>query len=305
MVRKILDWPWLRDHTNELIEATKEISKIEPNIFYPASPWAALKLISLMLYLNFYTKVMAKQKWCKGIFYIDLLADSGINKIDGDLIAGSPIIASKFQYNPFNKLFLVERKGDYTKALDIRMKKLNINFEIYQNDCNEEIDNIIRDIPFSSHCLVFIDCEGVEIKWDTIEKLLKIQCDIIFVFQTQEIRRIWGRTRISDSEKELLNSFYGDNSWKVAKYGKDLLEIYKKKIEKYNKLTKTVNVESKKGGFHYHLIFITRKTRGGSPWFESVVGDIKKRIERNTGKTMTTVLNVLSGRMKNLEMFFK
>ena len=250
------------------------------------------------------------------MYYVDLLADSGINKIEKDLVLGSPIIASNFAYSPFDKLLLVELDQKRAGALELRLKRINMQSEIFVGNCNDKIDDLLEHLPFGSHYLAFIDCEGLEVKWETMEKLLNRPGDVIFTFQTQEIRRTWGnamskKSPMSKVASEKLLDFYGDDTWKTATSEKDLLEYYKKKISNVKilqtdasrTLIKDVNVESQRGGFHYNLIFATRETKTGSPWFESVVGSIKKRTEKNTGKFVKLALDILSGRSTNLEVF--
>lgn len=307
MVKRASDRAWLNTHLSKLLEMTSQIRKIEKDIFYEAKILSPLKLISLMLYLNFYTKLAPRT--CK-LYYIDLLADSGINKVEKDFVAGSPVIAHLFAHRPFEKLLLCENNNKSSKALKLRLSKVDANFELFEGDCNENIDSIIDYFKSKTNYLAFIDYEGFEVAWSTVEKLLKFPYgDLIFTFQTQEVRRVWGNWKKAKNEmfEAPLNKIYGDDRWKIANNQKDLLNIFINRIREYRANVKDIDVKTRRRGldFHYNLIFATRETSGGTPWFENVIGNLKRRVENNPGEYVRNALAVLTGRIKNLEKFIE
>ena len=295
------DFRWLSNHLNELRDIRK-IAKIKKDIVYVTKSWTPLKLIALMLYLNFYTKVIASQKarktWCENMVYIDLLAGPGLNKIKKDIVVGSPLIAAR-AYKPFDKLILIEKNKISAEALELRLKKLGLKPQIFVGDCNDKIDDVIGSIPRKSHYLAFVDCEGLDVDWLTMSNLLKLNGDLIFNFQTQGVRMVPLKAR-----NKAFTKFFGDESWKKCKYEEDFLECYKNKIRQYRSLVEDINVSSTSPNFHYNLIFATRRTSGGSPWFDPVIGGLKKQVEINTAKSVQLALDILAGRSTNLEMFF-
>ena len=81
--------------------------EISPVITHAAGFWTPLKLYVLEYYMNIYTPII-KRHFSK-MFYIDLLAGSGLSKLNGNQpVVGSPLIAATFPKQPFNKLILAE-----------------------------------------------------------------------------------------------------------------------------------------------------------------------------------------------------
>jgi len=296
-MKKMTEWEWLKKNINDLINVTKKVSSIEKEIIYDKTkPCSILKLIGLMLYLKFYSKVAPK--YFPRTYYVDILADSGLNRIHKDVIAGSPIIASQFVHNKFDKFLMIDNNKEYLKALDARLNAIGTSHTIFPGDCNTEIDRLIKEINRKSHFLAFIDNQGMDAQWETVEKLLELNGDIIINYQTQEFARVCGVTR--PKTQETCTIFFGDDGWK-GKNKQELLDYYIQKIRKHRPNTMNITIASKSGGFHYDLIFAVANTRGGSPWFKPVVGHIKEKLEKNTGQNIKTALDVLSGRITNLE----
>ncbi len=301
------DWRWLKEKLVELLKTADKISKIEPEVFYPAHSLTPLKLTSLMYYLDVYTKVFSKFSWCKEMVYIDLLADSGLNRLkkSGKVFVGSPLIAAEFAHRPFDKFLLVEKNANHAKVLEERLNDIGIRPDVFPKDCNEAISEIIRRIRGSaSNYLAFIDNEGLDVNWETMEKLLKLPGDIIFNFPTKQIERCLGKYKGDKSDEKAFNNFFGDETWKTSNNAHELLTIYMDKLkENSRELVESINIKSTKGGqFNYHLIFATRKTKAGSPYFE-VVHKLRERIEKTHGGLVDKALEILTGDSTDLEAF--
>lgn len=309
MKRVKSDSRWLKEKLDDLLKTADVVSRIEPKIYYPAHSLTPLKLIDLMYYLDVYTKIISNASWCKEMVFIDMLADSGINKIKetGDLIAGSPLIAAKFAHRPFDKFLLVDWNRDHAKALELRLNSINIQPNVFSGDCNEVISEVIKEIPTSSsHYLAFIDNEGLDVNWETMRKLLKFPGDIIFNFPTKLIDRCFGKYKgkIHKKDENKFNEFFGNDEWKNANNAYELLNIYMNKIRDNNReLVESIDIKSTKGGqFNYHLIFATKRTKSGSPYFD-VVKRLKERTEKSYGQLVDKALKILTGKSTDLEMF--
>jgi len=301
------NWDWLEKHLVALIQKTSTISKIEPDVFYPTGPWSALKLITLLLYVELFSKIafsQKTQKFFKNVIYIDLLAGSGLNGINGNMIAGSPVIANEFSTSPFTGMFLCENKPEYKSALNKRLSKLGTKFKIYE-DCNSSIENIIKDFPRNPLCLTFIDNEGLDVSWETVSRIARHKGDVIINYPTALIPRVSGKTDTSKADEDKMNFFFGDDGWK-GKSKQELLEYYEEKLKSIgNKIIENINVSSEKqGGFHYHLIFALGITAGGNPWLPALY-PIKKKVEHNSGKVISMALDILSGKSKNIKSFIE
>ena len=296
----IIEKSWLEEKLDSLLKEAEELSNLHEGVYYEVGAWAPLKLIVLLLYLDVYTKIIPKH--FESMVYVDLLAGSGINQIRGAgrRIIGSPLIAATASHRPFTKLLLVEGMLERSKALEERLKTVidEDRFEVYHENCNAAVDKIVEEHleKRRSHHLAFIDCQGLDVDWATMEKILEYPGDLIFTFQTALIIR----TR---DYPDRLNKFYGDDSWKTAKSGDDFLRCYEDKLREYRDIVINIRIkEKRRGGFYYHLIFATRKTKGGNPWLQAV-DLIKNRIENHTGDAVKYGFDVLSGDATKLDWF--
>lgn len=103
--------------------------------------WAKDKLDRLSRYLHEYTKIMRKQRWCEGYYYIDAFAGPGQHEVRNkarpvsrnklldvarfgqsqeeqqEFLAGSPRVALDIEY-PFSAYVFVERSPVRVKELE-------------------------------------------------------------------------------------------------------------------------------------------------------------------------------------------
>lgn len=155
--------------------------------------WTRHKLAILESYLDAFTTA-AKNKAPKPI-YIDLLAGEGIgeDRIDGSQFEGSGRIAAKIDNVPFHRLYLVE----LSEANAARLHQIEHDFpdrdiRVRVGDCNDLIPEICaelrRDGLGYSPTFAFIDPDGLEVRWDTIEGLAhhrlassRLSCGLCFL----------------------------------------------------------------------------------------------------------------------------
>lgn len=299
----VSEWDWLKGKLNDLMQVSNNLVAAS-NIYSPARTWTPLKLILLLYYVDVYTKIIPR--YFDNMYYLDLLAGAGIDEIEetGDKVAGSPVVASEFSRSPFSKLFLMEMDSDRASALELRMQRIlaRDKFEVLEGDANTRVDDVLAHLrKRRSHYLAFIDCQGLDILWETMEKLLQLSGDIVFVHQTAEINRVCGKAKQSQGDAECLNRFYGSATWEKA--DKDsLCAAYELNLKKYRGVTIPIKIKS--NGFHYDVVFATRVTHGGSPWL-SAVYTAKEKVERFTGNAVKIALDVLTGRSMEITWFFE
>jgi len=222
--------PWLDRQLEKLLISRDEIESLKNignNIYDEIRAWSPLKLIFLKYYaVGIYTPIIKRRY--RNMYYVDLFSGSGINKIERkqDFCLGSPLLISKLipESIRFNKMFFCDKESAKTEALNLRMKSTGISensYEIYSGDCNDCIDDIISSFQSPNHSLIFIDPYSMEISWTTMNKILKLQSDIIFCFQTVQIPRA--------HEGENLESFFKDIE-KLMKYMLQLQEVLSEKL---------------------------------------------------------------------------
>ena len=295
----------LESTNSEFKEKIDKISSMNPQVYNEFKEWTPLKLIFLNYTLGMYTPIISKN--FNYMFYVDLFSGSGINKINKDILIGSPFIATLKYGNKFNKLFFVDLNQEYTKALDKRLESLSItNKEVINENCNTAIEKILKEIEDyeTKHIFFFIDPNAMEVNWETMKKVLSTKSDIIFNFMTCQIIRAWaGCVANEGCNTKKLDSFYGDQSWKKAKSFDDLLDIYKENIQKIRKNSLIEDIHINGGeSFNYNLIFITNKTKNNNPWM-NVIRKAKEEIEKNTKKAVKDALDIVKKRQSQLSNF--
>ena len=178
-----------------------------------------------------FTTAMKDKDW-RALNYIDLQAGPGKNKFSpsGDIMLGSPLLALSTRY-PFTNLFLVEMGASEFEALEVRVgaSERRMSVSLFNDDCNFAVDRIIEQIDsldsrylpgkWPSLNLAFLDPEGLEASWATVEKLANQQrMDLIINFSTGGITRN-ARSFVDNAEDTALDKFFGTRDWRsIYKY---------------------------------------------------------------------------------------
>jgi len=314
MARK--DQWWLKTQI-EKIEATNsrhkekitEILNILPDTYNPFKEWTPLKLILLNYSLQVCTTIISKHKHIfKEMYYVDLFAGSGINKIKNgrNFLIGSPLISALNHYDKYTKMFYAEKNPEYAKALQLRLKTLGKkNLEVFEGKYEDYLPNILTRINKpDAYTFFFIDPHSTEFSWEHMQEILSTRSDILFTFMTTEINRAAGFARSGLGGEEKLKNLFGDNSWSSAKSPEELVQIYKKNILKIrtNAVIKTIKVQSQQFNFYYHLFFITNKTKGQNPWIKAI-DTVKKEIEKNSDAAVKMALRIINKEQTQLFQF--
>lgn len=299
------DFEFLKTRVGVLLEIAKKFNSICPETYYETGAWSAIKLLTILRFVPIYTKIIPKYpQYFRKMYYIELLAGAGLCKIRprGDVVAGSALMAATLCYEPFDEYILVEKEEERANALEQRMRIVTKNLTIYKCDCNECIGDIVNRMETKSHYLAFVDCEGVEVEWRTLQTLLGKPGDMLFNFQSQSVARLVGRAKKGKSAlEETLNRFFGDDGWKKHDSPDSLLHYY---IEKIRYMTSRDIVLSfpVKGprGFRYDILLATRRTRGGSPWIMPMI-ELQEKVEKYRFRTVELILDILKGRVVPLD----
>lgn len=288
----------LCDVSSKFSYEIKKIKEIQSDVYNEFEEATPLKLIFLHYSLSIYALIISK--YYKNMFYIDLFAGSGLNKMKNsrDTIIGSPLIALLNHRERFTHFFFCEKDPMLFDALKLRLEALSIkNVEIIHDDCNTELDNIISKIKEirSSHAFFFIDPYAMEFKWNSMKKVLSTYTDVMFTFMTHNLTRARNSALAQPKNSTIaLDDFFGDKSW--ASDSKDALVVYKQNILK---VRKNAEIESVNINGYYDIIFITNKTKGKNPWMNAI-REAKKEIEKMTPEQVKTALDKLNRGQKEL-----
>lgn len=167
--------------------------------------WTEDKLEVLRLYLKQYRRVAG------GGTYIDGFAGTGQALIGAKHRDGSPIVALKSE--AFKQLHCFEQPTECArlqKRVEYLFGKRRAKFRYYPGDVNTELPKLLDAgvIPTDKPCFAFLDPNGTELAWSTIEALAAYktlnpvadppQCKVelwVLFNSGQVIARMWPRDR--------------------------------------------------------------------------------------------------------------
>jgi three-Cys-motif partner protein len=303
-----IDFERLKQKIQPLLQIEEKLIQIHPNVFYKPGPWCVTKLIALAYFVDIYTRIIPRMPFFKKMRYIELLSGAGLCRIDetGDIIAGSALIAATMCNQQFDEYIFIELDEKKAKALKDRMKVITPNALIIQDNCNNVISEIIPTFNDNDHYLAFVDSEGLEVDWSTINTLLSKQGDMIFNFQSQMVNRVVGRANSGSlGDVKRLNQFYGDDRWRNLDGADELLIGYMEKIREETTRKRVVPLPVKgPGSYRYDLILATRKTKGDNPWLKPMEA-LAETMNGFTPDFIQKALNILTGGQRILDSYFK
>ena len=315
--RRKTPFEWWLDRLKTLTGYNKEAEEIYKKFgkAYRQKYWTLLKLAVFAYYIDVYT-VIAKSYFNR-ILYIDLFAGNGINEIQvgntREIVLGSAMLAKKVPRvgKEFDKLILVEKNEENAKMLE----KILPEAHVICDDCNkptvlkEIVDEI--DSDNKTHFLALMDPEGLELKWNTVETLLKLNGDSIINYMCAGVGRNWGnihskatKESVKESLKRTITEFFGCKDWKNCLPPNEggsaecLFDLYFRRVKKFKKSSVPITVRGVKG-FHYHIIVAVRRTGGTQGWIDAIYR-AKRMIEMTTEDDIKKLLDVFQGRQAQL-----
>jgi len=306
---------WLVKHLSPLIEMGREI-KLRDAIL-PITPppyvkgyWTGLKLILVRYYMPGYLNILAPRR---RIAYVDLFAGPGLNLIGrGNTlipIPGSPLLpwVMTGTVHQFDSIILNEFKSEYVEALKIRVGHYNTSNRIFihEGDANVFVSElpIVLDKRRIQHCLVFIDPEGLDFKFKSLEKLIyNTKCDVIINFPSAGLIR--NLVQPDAATEVTIRDFLGlslEDS--LPQSESEAIALYRSKLKSLGKDVSTeIMISSGEGPFHYHLIPAVRRTSSGSPWFR-ILQEAKNNIEKFKGDILGVIADQIEGRLTMIDDF--
>lgn len=275
--------------------------------------WSLKKLIAINYLIPTFGMLASKGNFTH-CFCLDVLAGSGIMKLETDFLPGSAIVslAAKTTAPHFKKYFFIEK--DQTKAdlLEKRLGRvaadLGREFEVKPSDCNVALPEILSDIyredPDRCCFLALADPEGYsETSWSTIETLLSHgKGDLIFNF-TEGIARNVQKARSNPSYIPMLRQYFGESEeeWLQLDGYEELIEHFKQKLSNVNEIKRTVfriDVRDEGNRPLYGLLIAT-----GSTGVANIITNLKERLDSCKVIEMKNVYDELLGRTKSLTSY--
>lgn len=262
----------------------------------PSGLWAKDKLFYLEKYIDTFEISMRKKPWRRRIF-IDLFSGPGKCMVEGtrEFLLGSPLLALTTEH-PFTDYYFVDMDNENINSLrtrsiatEVQQEKINC----WAGDANKKVFDIVSAIQkidsefippaWPSLNLAFLDPEGLELEWNTVEQLAKVKrMDLIIHYSQQGIKRMADRAFESPKEWNI-DRFFGDQEWrKIYAACKDdatgihrpLIDYYKSKLIKlgYSEVKDDEEVWSEplmknsKNAPLYRLLFASKSPLGVKFW---------------------------------------
>jgi three-Cys-motif partner protein len=240
------------------------------------------KLNSLTFYLKV-TNTAMRDKW-RNRYYIDLESGPGKNTVGSEIILGSPLIALTAEF-PATHFWLNELDATANTALEQRVSAspLRERVEIFQRDVNEVVSSVCseinkRDRISGSLNIAFLDPEGLELQWTTVEQLARItRMDLIINFSTGGLFRSIGK-----GYEQVVDLFFGTPAWRKIYRPNDnpvskrraLIDFYRQRLESFgyhididpNLGGNDIAVNNSKNAQVYSMIFASKHELGAKFW---------------------------------------
>jgi three-Cys-motif partner protein len=242
-------------------------------------PWSAEKHDYLRRYIGATRAVRGRflpPVGTGGSAFIDLFAGPGRAQVHdrNEIIDGSPMIAAGHRDAPFTHILLCEKDSACADALRQRLGG-DSRVQVFEGDCNDEIDRIAIATPLHGLNLALVDPFGLTpLHFATLAKLARFErMDIMLHFPTGDM------TRNLHQYENQISRFLGTDAWKkkVAR-PRDvpkLIDVLGEQLEQFG--YRKTDVRS--APFHdqpvlkntrnvqlYHLVLATKHERGEKIW---------------------------------------
>jgi len=234
---------------------------------------------------------MKKMKWRRRS-YIDLFAGTGKFKVEGtpNFYLGSALTALTAEI-PFTHYFFADNNAENINILEKRSSSLPLQKKFMIGDANEKVREIVDEIltvdkeyirdVWPSLNLAFLDPDGLELEWNTVAILAKVnRMDLIIHYSQGGLTR--NLRKLFDAHGEtLIDRFFGDAEWrKIYASHRDKAEgVHRYLIDHYKeKLQDLGYKEIKEEGWTeplmrnrrevplYRLLFASKHERGNEFW---------------------------------------
>ena len=257
------------------------------------------KLEAVEHYLGMFSKSMKNKRW-RSLNYIDLQSGPGKVSVRGSeqVLLGSPLLALTSEKG-FSRYFFVDNNQDYVNDLSERVsvsERAN-QVDLRRGDCNTVVNDIVKKLKqcdkiflkgkWSSLNLAFLDPEGLELHWSTVEKLASVNhMDLIINFSTSGFTRN-AKMAIEMGNTETIDRFFGTIDWKETysrvsnedgnRIRREMLDFYKGNLVALgyqyvfdDLVPDELVVKNIKGVQLYTLFGVSKHKLGGKFWQESI-----------------------------------
>jgi len=269
--------------------------------------WVKEKLFYVKRYIDAFEIAMRGKSWRRRIF-IDLFSGPGkcVIRDTNEHLLGSPLIALQTQY-PFTDYYFGDLDRGNINALRQRTSNCSIpkgKVHFLLGDANSKVNDVITEIGrFDKQyidgvlpCLnlAFLDPEGLELEWETIAQLAKMnRMDLIIHYSQNGLTRNLDKCYATEKDT-VVDKFFGDKKWrdvyKAALSKREsigihraLIDFYKSKLSDLGYVVINDSDEiareplirnTQKNAPLYRLIFASKHPLGNKIWNEVTKKDL-------------------------------
>ncbi len=192
--------------------------------------WSEVKLDIVRDYAAAYSQILASQRNPRLYhLYIDAFAGAGshISRTSGAMVAGSPLNALTVS-PPFREFHFIDIDGSMIAELR-RAVGDRPDVSIYEGDCNKILlSNVFPKARYADYrrALCLLDPYGLHLDWEVIQTAGQLgTVDIFLNFPSMDMNMnvLWSDPdRAASEQRNRMNRFWGDESWRNAVYGRNL-----------------------------------------------------------------------------------
>ena len=190
--------------------------------------WSELKLEIVKKYASAYTTILAKQRFLKGLIYIDAFAGAGSHrsKTGGETIAGSPVNAMAIQ-PPFSELHFVDMDSTRTAALR-KIAEGDARVTVHDGDCNEVLSqNVFPRCRYEDYrrALCLLDPYKLNVNWEVLKTAGEMKSvEVFYNFMIMDANMnvfMKDPGKVTPEQAARMDAVWGDASWRSAVYKKE------------------------------------------------------------------------------------
>jgi three-Cys-motif partner protein len=213
--------------------------------------WTTEKLDYVRRYIYMFETSMRGKPW-RQRSYIDLYAGTGKYRAEenGEVHLGSALLALTTEH-PFTHYYFVESDSDNLNTLKQRCQPATQKIRFYEGDANQKVNEIVNEIisvdkqkipnQWSSLNLAFLDPDGLELEWKTVEALAKVNKMDLIIYYSQFGLNLNLKNCYQTKSATTIDKFFGDDEWRrifekwklkdsIAGIHRDLIDYYKSKL---------------------------------------------------------------------------
>lgn len=263
----------------------------------------------LHAYLNSFAKACAT---AGGWYSLDLFAGTGLNwsTTRDREINGSALIALGAEAPRATKVLLTESHTGAYEALVHRIRAYGDRVECFNENANKIVATMLEQIPRRAPAFAFLDPEGSELEWPTIEAIAahKRGHSPNKIEQLILLPTDMGFVRLAPDHPELVTRLYGHDGWKkiyiqreaqrisAEEARSEYVRLYAKGFKQLGYTTVLDRQIKKSNGQPMYFLIFATDNRAGEKIMDWVFDQVRLRVQEELGQT--TLFDMESGPRK-------